>query len=175
MSEQVVNGQRTGQQVLESIESSIEKLVAITQRPVRKRESDDLRELYKALAAAQRKFSDIHKSGIINGRNIPYAKINDLVDASRAALAANGLVSNTFSDSEGNGYSILITRLYHPASGQFMDSVLPLLNNMDEQKRGSSITYSWRYTYAPLMGLVDNSCDDDGDVAKPVQGQFVRK
>src|SRR5215467_13925019 len=145
MSEQVVNGQRTGQQVLESIENSIQQLVAITQRPVRKRESDDLRELYKALAAAQRKFSDIHKSGIINGRNIPYAKINDLVDASRAALMANNLVSNTFTVND-SGYSSLVSRLYHIPSGQFMDSELLLLNNSDEQKRGSSITYSWRYT-----------------------------
>lgn len=155
----------TGTQILAEIKEVLVERLGVT--PVRRRESEDLRELYKALGAAQKKYADINKSGLITGRNIPYAKINDLVEASRSALLANNLVVSTYSVNEGNGYSTLVTRLYHTASGQWTESELPLLNTNDEQKRGSSITYAQRYTYAPLIGLVDTSCDDDGEITKP--------
>lgn len=164
------NSQRTGTQVLESIETLLMQHLqnnALPQRvPPRDRESDSLNELYKALGAAQKKFKEIEKSGFIQGRNIPYAKISDLVDASRSVLADAGLLVSTFNITYPDGLVTLITRLYHIPSGQFTESELPLLNHNDEQKRGSSITYAWRYTYAPLLGLVDTSCDDDGEVTK---------
>lgn len=162
---------RTGTEVLESIEKIVRTIgVNTTPTPIRKRESEDLKELYKALGDAQMKFRSIEKSGLITGRNIPYAKINDLVDASRAALYENGLVVTTYHTIYPMGevdQVMLTTRLVHAATGQFVESELPLLNGADEQKRGSSITYAWRYTYAPLLGLVDNSYDDDGEVTKP--------
>jgi len=165
--------ERSGREVLDTIELSLKKLteqvttnnVSTPIIPIRKRESDDTRELYKALHTAQRAFKGVEKSGFINGRNIPYAKINDLVDASRAALHANNLVVSTYHVTN-IGNATLVTRLYHFPSGQFIESELPLLNGSDEQKRGSSVTYAWRYTYAPLIGLVDTSYDDDGEVTK---------
>jgi hypothetical protein len=168
--------ERSGREVLDAIETSLKKLteqaatnnnVAASVASARKRESDDTRELYKALHTAQRAFKGVEKSGFINGRNIPYAKINDLIDASRAALHANNLVVSTYHVINQNGSAAaLVTRLYHFPSGQFIESELPLLNGTDEQKRGSSVTYAWRYTYAPLIGLVDTSYDDDGDSLK---------
>lgn len=155
---------RSGHEVLESIERILvdaqPMLKSLTAGQPRKIESDSCAELYKALAAAQKAFSDVEKSGIIGGRNIPYSKIDDLTNASRAALRAQHLVSNTFSIME-QGIEVLVTRLVHYPTGQYIESRLPLLNNTDEQKRGASITYAWRYTYAPLIGLVDNSCDED--------------
>ena len=167
------NSARTGTQVLESIENLLVQCVQ-ARRPARPRvrETESLNELYKALGSAQKKFKDLEKSGLITGRNIPYAKINDLVDASRAALAEFDLVSSTYHLTYPDGFVTLVTRLYHVPSGQFTESELPLLNSNEEQKRGSSITYAWRYTYAPLMGLVDNSCDD-GEIAKP--SQFIKR
>lgn len=189
--------ERSGREVLDAIETSLKELtkqVAVSCAnnivapaiPLRRRESDDTRELYKALHTAQRAFKGVEKSGFINGRNIPYAKINDLIDASRAALHANNLVVSTYHLSSSfakatadmslsatsgfavshAGFATLVTRLYHFPSGQFIESELPLLNGSDEQKRGSSITYAWRYTYAPLIGLVDTSYDDDGETTK---------
>lgn len=162
--------ERSGREVLDAIEKSLAELTAQT-APQKNadavvhcmRESDDVRELYKALHEAQRAFRDIEKSGFIGGRNIRYAKISDLVDASRAALHANNLVVSTYHTAYPNGFTTLTTRLYHFPSGQFIESALPLLNGTEEQKRGSSITYAWRYTYAPLIGLVDTSYDDDGE------------
>jgi hypothetical protein len=132
---------------------------------LRKRESDELGELYKALGTAQMRFSDITKSGAITYKDRPpikYAKIDDLVAASRAALHANNLVASSFNLTYPTGATTLVTRLYHHPSSQFIESELPLLHDETDQDRGKSNTYAWRYTYAPLMGLVDNSCDDDG-------------
>jgi hypothetical protein len=151
---------RTGTEVLESIEQLLARTIAIPQQPPRKIESDETKELYEALATAQKAFSDVEKSGMIGGRNIPYAKIDDLTNASRAALRSQKLVSNSFTIME-QGLEVLVTRLVHTPTGQYIESRLPLLNNSEEQKRGASITYAWRYTYAPLIGLVDNSCDED--------------
>jgi len=166
--------ERSGREVLNSIEASLKELtgqiVGSHDKKVaqfyRKRESEDTRELYKALHEAQRTFKEIGKSGYIAGRNIPYSKINDLVEASRASLHAYNLVVSTYHTTYPNGLVTLTSRLYHVTSGQFIESELPLLNGSDEQKRGSSITYAWRYTYAPLIGLVDTSYDDDAEITK---------
>ncbi len=153
--------ERSGREVLESIE---QKLTSFGHTP-RKRESDELKEYYKALHGAQVKFKSIDKTGVIlaHGVKRSYAKIDDLVEASRKALHENNLVASTYTHTYPDGFVTLITRCYHWPSGQWTESELPLLNSAEEQKRGSSITYAWRYTYAPLMGLVDSSYDDDGE------------
>lgn len=159
---------RTAQEVLESIE---QKLTISSAPAPRKRESDDLKEYYKALHAAQVKFKSIDKTGVIlaHGTKRNYAKIDDLVEASRSALHANSLVASTYTYSYPDGFTVLVTRVYHFPSGQWTESELPLLSSAEEQKRGSSITYAWRYTYAPLMGLVDSSYDDDGESTNNVK------
>lgn len=158
-----------GTELLESINDTLQSYLHEVKKNVslvRKRESESLQELYKALLVAQGMFSDVNKSGIIGGRNIPYAKINDLVEASRGALKKNGLVLNWFILPNCDGSESVVARLYHTGSGQFMESELVLLNNTEEQKRGSSLTYAARYLYPLLIGLVDNSCDDDGEITK---------
>lgn len=167
---------RTSMDVLQSIEESLQAVVrtALNKVPARKQQSDDTKDLDLALMDAQKDFSDITKTGMIGGRNIAYAKISDLVKASRAALRKAKLVVKTYSRVEPSGIEILVTRLSHVPTGQYVESELSLLNNTDEQKRGSSITYAWRYTYAPLIGLVDDSCDDDGEMAKPTVTSYKR-
>lgn len=159
---------RTAIDVLESIDRHVNALGRYalsfhdTQRST---QSKDTKDLFKALAEAQRTFASIEKSGVITGRNIKYAKIQDLVDASRKSLYMNNLVVSTFHRVQPDGFTTLETRLVHFPTDQYIESELPLLNGSDEQKRGSSITYAWRYTYAPLIGLVDGSYDDDGESA----------
>jgi ERF superfamily len=158
---------RTGTEILESIEKMVQPVVRAASNPPveRKKESDDLRELYKALSLAQKGFSAIQKTGSNQGR--PYAKITDIIEACRASLRAQNLVANTFTRVVC-GIQTLITRLFHYPTGQFIESELPLINIVEEQKRGASVTYAWRYTTAPLVGLVDDSEDDDGEsLTKP--------
>jgi hypothetical protein len=164
--------ERTGTQILESIERLAETAVVVLQQakaaplPVSIPEGKTESALYKALALAQRNFFELHKSGVIAGRNTQYAKLSDLVDASRKALLDQDLVVSTYMR---DGY--LISRLVHFPTGQHIESELKLLNETEEQKRGSSITYASRYTYAPLIGLVDSSYDDDGESTKMQAGR----
>lgn len=162
----VVPEVRTAIDVLESIDRHVNALgrYALSIQDERRcSQSKDTKDLFKALAEAQRTFGSIEKSGLITGRNIRYAKIQDLVDASRKSLYMNNLVVSTFHKVASDGFTTLVTRLVHFPTDQYIESELPLLNGQDEQKRGSSITYAWRYTYAPLIGLVDGSYDDDGE------------
>lgn len=163
---------RTAIDILESIDRHVNTLgrYALSFSDERRStQSNVTKDLFKALAEAQRTFAVIEKSGLITGRNIPYAKMSDLVDASRKALYQNNLVVSTFHRIAADGFTTLVTRLVHFPTDQFIESELPLLNGQDEQKRGSSITYAWRYTYAPLIGLVDGTYDDDGESAKAQQ------
>ncbi len=169
--------ERTGTQILESIEKLAEQAVlhqqSLTKSPDEDRQTKPASlptpvqegkkesDIYKALALAQRNYYDLHKSGNIAGRNTPYAKLSDLIDASRKALLDQDLVASTYMK---DGY--LICRLVHWPTGQHIESELKLLNETEEQKRGSSITYATRYTYAPLIGLVDSSYDDDAEITK---------
>lgn len=168
--------ERTGTQVLESIEGLLGQLVVNSSEPKQpavplnsalertipyKTFSDDTKDLYKALATTQKNFRELQKTGVITGRNTRYAKLSDLFDASLKALLEQDLVCNTYMRV---GY--LVTRLTHYPTGQYIESELQLLNTTEEQKRGSSITYAWRYTYAPLIGLVDSSYDDDAEITK---------
>lgn len=160
--------ERTGTQVLESIEGLLGQLVVNISEPKQPAVpctsksyqtcSDDTKDLYKALASAQKNFRELQKTGVITGRNTRYAKLSDLFDASLKALLDQSLVCNTYMRC-----GFLVTRLTHYPTGQYIESELQLLNTTEEQKRGSSITYAWRYTYAPLIGLVDGSYDDDGE------------
>lgn len=159
---------RTAIDVLESIDRHVNALgrYALSfQQERRSTQSECTKDLFKALAEAQRTFASIEKSGLITGRNIPYAKIQDLVEASRESLYKNNLVVSTFNRIAADGFISLVTRLVHFPTDQYIESELPLLNGSDEQKRGSSITYAWRYTYAPLIGLVEGTYDDDGESA----------
>ena len=157
---------RTGTEILESIERVLLNVkIPAPLYSDRKKKSDKTDELFKALGAAQQKFGVLDKSGVIAGRNTPYSKISDLIAAAQKALYDQNLVANTRMIYE-QGVVFLVSRLSHTITDQYIESELPLLNNTDEQKRGSSITYAWRYTYAPLIGLVDNSYDDDGEITK---------
>ena len=105
--------ERSGREVLDGIELSLAELTSqiVSQKSSeqfathayasehtesRRSFNEGGKELYNALHEAQRAFKDIEKSGFIGGRNIRYAKISDLVDASRAALHANDLVVSTY-------------------------------------------------------------------------------
>lgn len=163
---------RTALEILESIDKQVSNLGKYYQCDQRSTQSKETKDLFRALAEAQRTFRSIEKSGLITGRNIPYAKIQDLVEASRESLYKNNLVVGTFHVTKPDGFATLVTRLVHFTTDQFIESELPLLNGSDEQKRGSSITYAWRYTYAPLIGLVDGSYDDDGESTKTIQQSY---
>lgn len=135
-------------------------------------ESQELGELFTALAKAQSKM----EVAINNSKNpffkSSYADLSCIVSASRPYLAAEGLSVVQRVVPAEDGTLSLKTRLCH-ASGQWMESEMPINPpKPDIQTMGSYITYLRRYSYASIAGVVASNEDDDGEKAMegPRQG-----
>ena len=121
--------------------------------------------MYGALAKAQ---ADIEVAA--HNSSNPYFKsrysdLNAVVKASRPALTKNGLAVIQRVMANGDGRMYLYTRLCH-TSGQWIESKMPLNPpRQDIQTLGSYITYSKRYMYAAVCGVVAAEEDDDGENA----------
>lgn len=130
-----------------------------------KYESEDLKELYTALAKAQEEM----ESAKLDSKNpffkSTYADLPSVIKASRPFLAKNGLAVMQRVMTNVNNTIYLSTRLCH-SSGQWIESSMPI----DPPKKtiqdiGSYITYVRRYTYSALIGVVGSDDDDDGEAA----------
>lgn len=135
-------------------------------------ESPQLDKLAAALAKAQAavahadpsRTAKITKDGTAKRK---YATLADVMDAGRAALAANGLAVVQH-PSGGAGGLVLTTWLLHE-SGQWMRSRLSVpyaaSQAMSEtQALGSAITYCRRYAYSAICGVAVE--DDDAESTK---------
>ena len=125
-------------------------------------ESDDLNELYTALAKSQNEMETAKEGSANPFLKSKYADLTDVVKASRPYLTKNGLCVIQRIITNGNGAMYLLTRLAH-ASGQWIESKMPISPpKSDIQSIGSYITYLKRYTYSSIVG-VTSSEDDDGE------------
>lgn len=127
-------------------------------------ESQELKELFAALAKAQ---AEMRIAGLSSENPFfksRYADLADIVRASRPALTKYGLsVIHQILPNE-DGASMLHCILCH-SSGQFIRTsmrILPVKN--DIQSLGSCITYLKRYTYAAITGVICSDDDDDGEL-----------
>src|SRR5512139_267860 len=130
----------------------------------------DRKELFAALAKAQASFDPIKRTRSVTVRSdkgnysFDYAPLEEVIDATRPALAKNGLAFvSMLSDPEGEGETELHTMVTHE-SGAFMHVCerLPPVNKA--QERGSQITYRRRYQYQCATGT-SPEVDDDGNEA----------
>lgn len=122
-----------------------------------KYETENISELAAALSKCQGEMQTAIKDS--KGVYGKYAKLEDVIAASRPHLAANNLcvVQRVFHE---DGKSFLKTRLIH-SSGQWIeDCALLMPTKPDSQAQGSAITYMRRYCYASLVGVIQE--DDDG-------------
>lgn len=127
------------------------------------RQSDNLNELFSALAKAQSEF----KVAVFDKKSNygPYASFKSVQDATMPALNKHGLsiLQPVGISPEGRYY---ITTILGHSSGQFLAEVLPLL--MDKQNMhglGGAITYAKRYGWAATIGA---AADDDDDATAAV-------
>ncbi len=108
-----------------------------------------------------------------------YADLPSTFDTVRAVLSKNGL-SHTSSTHlhDPAGPTVLTVRLMH-ASGQWIESGLPLAPNSDPKLVAASMTYYRRYLFNGLVGIsgdddIDNDVDDVSDRTKaPVKPKPV--
>lgn len=129
----------------------------------------DTGELYKALAKAQVKFEICTKDADNPFYKSKYALYEDLLRASRAALADQGLCAiSKILHIDGDVYSVL--ELHHGASQQFTRCWLKLEpSKKDLQGFSGAHSYWRRVMYRDLIGIIcSDEDDDDGNYAANV-------
>lgn len=128
-------------------------------------ESDELNELFAALAKAQGEMETAKLDSVNPFFKSKYSDLASVVKASRPSLTKNGLSVIQRVLPNGNGAMYLHTRLCH-ASGQWIESKM-LINppKNDIQTMGSYMTYLRRYNYSSVCGVYSGDVDDDGEFA----------
>jgi hypothetical protein len=131
--------------------------------------SPELNELAGALAAAQAEFVAIPKTDNNPFFKSKYAGLPQVVSVASPILTKHGLsVSQHLGHDDGG--DTLATWLLHK-SGQFICDTMrlhsaPAKGLSAVQGQGSATTYSRRYAYMAVLGLVADD-DDDGQSAPP--------
>lgn len=125
--------------------------------------SEQLNELFSALAKAQAEFGVAGHNAENPHFRSKFSDISELVRVSRPMLTKNGLsvIHQILPDASGEHY--MHTILAH-ASGQYIETRIGIKPaKSDIQALGGCITYLKRYTYAAIIGLVSSAEDDDGE------------
>jgi hypothetical protein len=133
------------------------------------RHSETIGKVIEALAKASSEFQPITKSQTNPYYGQKYADLSALIDATRPALAANGLVVLQTPRVIANR-AVEITSMLAHSSGEFMafDISFPAWQDtkdgarFDAQTIGSAITYGRRYSYQSLLNISAEE-DDDGN------------
>jgi hypothetical protein len=129
--------------------------------------SEQVDKILPALAAIQ---SEVEIKKNKTGHNYKYADLRAVYQSLDEQLQANGLVVvQTLDDTVAQADQVLIiTRIYHIESGQWIESRLAMISkNPDPQGLGSAITYGRRYSLLTVFGLCPE--DDDAKTAMPQQ------
>lgn len=152
----------TNAELLQKLDEYKEAVVSAS-RPLPRFESDELGQLFAALAKAQADMEMAKPDSANPFFKSRYADLGSVVKASRPCLSKNGLSVIHRILPNGNGNQYLYSRLCH-ASGEWIESKA-LVNppKEDMQSFGSYLTYLRRYTYCALTGVVSSDEDDDGE------------
>jgi len=128
--------------------------------------SEQINELASALSKAQAAIKGAVEDSTNPHLSYKYASLQANIDASRDALAKNGLsVMQLLTDMacENMDLITLETVILH-SSGQWVSSTFSVpVSKKDAQGFGSAITYARRYSYAAALGIAP--IDDDGEAA----------
>lgn len=126
-------------------------------------QSQELNELFTALAKSQGEMVLAKQSSSNPFFKSKYADLTEIVNSSRPALVKHGLCVSQRILVGDLGNNILSTILGH-SSGQWLESTTSINPpKSDIQSMGSYITYLKRYSYAAIVGVA--TTDDDGEQA----------
>lgn len=142
------------------------------------KQSEDVKEINTALAKAQGEYGKLEKSGFNKHLQYHYSTIADMINATKEALANNGLSVNQFIKTLRDEIGVE-THLNH-SSGQYKISdelkyYLPANKALNIQELGSMITYLTKYDYRTVTGIHCDEDDDDGEGAKEGNGKQQEK
>lgn len=108
------------------------------------------------------------------GRGSKYISLDAALPKIIEKLNALGVIV-TQCPSHIEGAPSLTTRLTHVASGDELETTMPLiLDKNTAQGQGSGITYARRYCLLPMLGLVAET-DDDGNKASEKEVEVVNR
>jgi hypothetical protein len=134
--------------------------------------SESIAELAAALVKARPTFKTVtkgHTATVASTKGTykyTYSTLDDLYDATVAALSACGLVTLQNIETTRDGVSVS-TLLMH-SSGQFLHfDAVSLPSGSTPQSVGSAITYARRYSLQAALGLAAEEDDDGQAAAKP--------
>lgn len=129
------------------------------------RRSQKIDELCSALAKAQGEFKIARKNQTNLKRDFnsdKYADMTAVVEASRPALAINGLSITQPIQEHPSGANYIHTILMH-TSGQWIESVIKLVPSQEDiDAVESNLVCMKRHAYASILGVVLEDEDDDG-------------
>jgi hypothetical protein len=124
--------------------------------------SDSIKEIAKAMCAAQADMTGAKKSSNNPFFKSKYSDLVSVVQAVKVPFADNGLSYVQFPIEE-NGRIGIETILMH-VSGEFLsNSFTVTLSKQDAQGAGSALTYCRRYSLQAIAGIPSE--DDDGNSA----------
>ena len=135
-------------------------------------------ELIAALSKAQAKFESPKnlKTGQQGNRRFKYAPLEEIIRATREALAANGLAITTYI--EPREPALFVTsELRLAGCDACITSRYPLTAGLQTQDRGKEITYGRRYNRCALLDVVgeDSDADDGMDGSAPDEAEAEAK
>ena len=129
---------------------------------LRQNQSEDIKDLAKALAAAQHELHGAKKDAVNPFFKSKYATLESVYEAIREPLAKNGL-SIVQPTEFISGQTFVRTVLMH-SSGQWVDGLYPVISQKnDPQGLGSGMSYSRRYSLMAMVGIP--ASDDDAESA----------
>jgi hypothetical protein len=136
------------------------------------RQSESIKELATAMAAAQGLMGSAIKGASNPFFKSKYADLGSVIQAIKAPFAAHGLSYVQFPITGDNSVGV-ITRLMH-SSGEWLEQeyFIPL-GKMDAQSVGSCLSYARRYSLQAIAGIPAE--DDDGNAATQAKPESVTK
>ena len=134
-------------------------------------QSEQISELAKALCKVQAEVSGAKKGSSNPFFKSKYADLASIIEASKEALAKNGLaISQWFSKSSDTTCRVCTTLMHE--SGQFITSHLDIpLVKKDPQAMGSAITYGRRYSLAAILNMAQIDDDAESSLARGITNQ----
>jgi len=127
--------------------------------------TEDRKELFKAIAAAQGEFTTVEKNAKNPHFNSKFAPLDSIIEMIRPILPKHGLAVVQFTDIPESGNGVIIETIITHESGQYISGRLGMPTvKQDPQGYGSSITYGRRYALGAALGIVS---DEDVDGNQP--------
>ena len=142
---------------------------AVQEPEIKFERSEQIGELFGALAKAQLKFKPIVKETENPYYHSKYADLSQCISATQPALAKNGLVVVQFPNTDARMKTMGLTSVLGHSSGQWMRGTLTLPAEMsgrdgkmrfDSQSVGAAMTYARRYAYQALVCVAAETDDD---------------